>query len=310
MNKMSHFMKFKHVGASDRLCGAGCFFSPSQYSGGHNAENPFAYYEEDSHSPIQDYDADKPLNMEPHTPFALSLRRIRVFQVADIIIYRLAVSRDRCEVTVNGRSRDIIVMRCDAPGCVRIRGKRITLVTETGRTYRFVHETDDFRELKLARLAFWSRNEPDVAPSAAYQAVRDLLFEGFSRLLYRGFLRAIVVIGILLIMALLVAYHDPTEINLISVVLFADLLFYIGVHAVIRRNRSAIFTKGFPFVLMLPAVGIFASLLFPAAFFVAVFASIPSFWFCVRVMIFRGTLRQLKAENAELFAAPETGVPS
>ena len=265
------------------------------------ADNPFAYYEEEDIAPVPAVDEEPPANMEPRTPFSLTMRRIRSFQMANNI-YRLIVLQDRCEVTIDGRASDIMVMRYDAPECMRVRGKIITLITETRKRFHFAHELDDLATLKRARLALWSRNETTTDPMVAFAAVREILIDNFCRWLFRYFFCVIIFVAIVFLEFGLISYMDKNEGNAIFVILLSYLLFYIAYDVLLYWNRKLILSRKAVFLPPLfPLLVLIGSILFGHGVFMATLGSIPAFWFFIMILAFRGSLRQLKTDNAEIF---------
>ena len=264
------------------------------------ANNPFAYYEEEDLAPVPAIDEEPAANMEPRTPFSLTMRRIRSFQMANNI-YRLIVLQDRCEVTIDGRASDIMVMRCDAPECVRIRGKKITLITETRKRYHFIHEMDDLATLKRARLQFWSRNEPATDPMAAYHAVQEIRIKDF----FQGFFRSLLYMIIAVVFAFLVfgsaSYVDRHTGEAVFFILLFYLLFYIAYDVLLYWNRKLILSRIVMFLPPLFAVLVLiGSIPFGFGLFAAILGSIPAFWIFIVILAFRGSLRQLRTDNTEI----------
>ena len=269
------------------------------------AGNPFAYYEEEDLAPVPAIDEEPPANMEPRTPFSLMLRRIQSFQMANNV-YRLFVLQDRCEVTIDGRASDIMVMRCDAPECVRVRGKIITLTTETRKRFHFAHELDDLASLKRARLQFWSRNEPATDSMAAYHAVREILVKNFFRWFFQYSLFMIIAIIFVFLTFGWVSYPDQNIGFAVFVIQLSYLLFYLAFDVLLYWNHKLVFSRIVMFLPPLFAVMVLiGAILFGYGFFAAILGSIPAFWIFIVILNFRGSLRQLRTDNAEIFCVKE-----
>jgi len=271
------------------------------YSDDRNADNPFAYYEEEELAPVPAIDEEPPANMEPRTPFSLTMRRIRSFQMANNV-YRLIVLHDHCEVTIDGRASDIMVMRCDAPECVRVRGNKITLITETRKRFHFAHELDDLAALKRARLQFWSRNESATDPMAAYHAVQEIRIKDFFQGFFRSLLYMIIAVAFAFLVFGSASYVNRHTGEAVFFILLSYLLFYIAYDVLLYWNRKLILSRIVMFLPPLFAVLVLiGAILFGHGLFAAILGGIPAFWFFVMILAFRGSLRQLRTDNAGIF---------
>ena len=271
------------------------------YSDDRNANNPFAYYEEDTSLPDRDYDAEPPADREPRTPFSLTLQSLRHFQLTTQY-YRLIVLQDRCELMLKDIPTGFVVLRDDAADSIWIKGSKIVITDESGRKHRFSSEGGLFTDPSAARLVLWAASDRPTDPMAAYHAVQEILVKDFFRWFFQYSLFMITAIIFTFLTSGWGAYADQNTGFAVIVILLSYLLFYIAFDVLLYWNRKLVFSRIVMFLPPLFAVLILiGSFLFGFGVFMAVLGSIPAFWFFIMHLAFHDSLRQLKTDNAELF---------
>jgi len=270
--------------------------------------NPYAYYEEDTSVRPVYHSGEEPSQQEPRTPLTIRLERVRSFQLLHRT-YKLVVMRDHCELVVNDRATEALIPRSEASESLVVRANDITIINENGRKHKFLMEPESFVEIKRARLALWCRENPPTDPLAAYRAVRDLMFDHFFASQFGSAVKICILwlsVFLMLVIPLTLSdFLDVTSLFAVSVILIGTL-YYVAIAWLVLKKRRVIFSPAMIAVLILPFVVVFLTFwVFPVILLPAGIAVAPAFWLGIKILAFRGTIRKLREDNAELRLSPE-----
>ena len=265
--------------------------------------NPYAYYEEDTSVKLTYHSGEGPSHQEPRTPMTIHLDRFHFFALLPKT-YQLIVMRNDCELVVNDRATEAVIPRSEASDSVKIKSNHITIINENGRKYKFLMKSESFVEIKRARLALWCRENPPTHPLAAYKAVRDLMFDHFFASLFGSAVKICILwlsVFLMLIIPLTLSdFLDVTSLFAVSVILIGTL-YYVAIAWLVLKKRRVIFSSAMIAILILPFVVVFLTFwVFPAILLPAMIAAVPAFWMGIKILAFRGTISQLRDDNAGL----------